>query len=305
MVLNTFSGFPYEWYTPNNTVRVKDTFIYKFLRDVYGEGKEGPLLDYVLNMFAHYVQKPDVRSERICAILSPGEGTGKSTVFHIFTMILSTQYTKFHGSLQPYLDKFNITNMGKLLHWCDDISASGQKETRMLFAKVTCKKEKYEQKGETCIQISEFSNLFITANEECPLHTHPGDRRQLILEASDAHKQDREFFGKVYDEIEDLDVGYAFYTFCKERDISKWNPSHNPPTLAKEKTIACCMKKSHIFLNEFFVNKDWVRKYIPQGTPWPNYFRKINAHVMERGGERTQKGRTEDTDREAGVISLV
>ena len=291
MVLNTFSGFPFEWYTPTVKIDVKETQIWKFLVDVYGMGEEGPLLAHVLNMIAHLVQKPHIRSERITAIISPGEGTGKSSFFHILQMILSPMYCKFHASLTPYLDRFNITNLGKLIHWCDDISASsGQKETRLLFSRVTSHTQKYEQKGETCVVINEFSNLFITANEEAPLMTHPGDRRQQILEAADTHIQDRKFFGKVYEEIDSLDVGYAFYTFFKQRDLGEWEPSCNPPSKAKDRTIAACIKKSHTFLNEAFVNSEWLRTNMPAGICWGTFLKKVEVHIMERGGNDWNKG---------------
>jgi len=282
-VLNTFSGFPFEWYTPTKQIDVKQTHIWKFLVDVYGSGHAGPLLDHVLNIFAHLVQKPHIRSERITAILSIGEGTGKSTVFHILKMLLSAQYCKFHASLTPYLDRFNITNLGKLIHWCDDISASNQKETRLLFSRATSHTQKYEQKGETSIEMAEYSNLFITANEECPLHTHPGDRRQQIFIAADTHIQDRPFFAKVYEEVERLDVGYAFYQYFKNRDLGEWDPSFDPPTNAKGMTIAACIKKSHTFLNEFFVEMDWLTNYIPTGKPWSTFLSKIEAKVVQRG----------------------
>ena len=120
------------------------------------------------------------------------------------------------------------------------------------------------------------------------MHTHPGDRRQQIIVAGESHIQDRKFFATVYEEMDSLDVGYAFYTFFKHRDLGEWTPASEPPTNAKGKTIACCIKKSHTFLNEFFVDMDWIISYIPQYKTWSSFLKKIEAHVMARGDRKGQ-----------------
>jgi len=282
-VLNTFTGFHFEHYTPKRAVDVRKTAIWTFLRDVYGFGKEGALLDHVLNIFAWVCQFPWCRSERITAILSPKEGTGKSTIYSMWEAILSKKYCIFHESLKPYLQQFNIINHSKLIIWCDDISASSQMESRKLFSKCTSRTQAYESKGEKQFILDEFSSLWITANNESPLHTSPNDRRQQILEADDSHIQDRIFFRKVHDEFADFDIAYAWYQFFKARDLGKWTPACNPPTKAKGKTVVACMKKSHIFMNRFFCGREWLTAYVPSGSGSSSHTKKIEARIKTRG----------------------
>jgi hypothetical protein len=143
--------------------------------------------------------------------------------------------------------------------------------------------QKYEQKGEKIVNLPEFSNLFITANSSCPLHTHPGDRRQVILEANTLHLQDRPFFKKLNDDFKTLDLGHAWYWFLKRRELGTWHPSEDPPTAAKSKTVEHCMVKSHSFINDFFCSSDWLLRGIPELTHWAGWTSKYQFSVADKG----------------------
>ena len=283
-MLNTFTGFHFERYVPGIKVDVRSTFTWKYLVDVYGWGEEGPLFQYVLRLIAWFVQFPHLRTERIMAIISTAEGTGKSTFFHLLACVLGNRYCIFHDSLKPYLQQFNIINHSKLVIWADDISASSaQHISRKLFSKCTSKTQVYESKGETQFTLDEFSNLFITSNQKTPLHCSPTDRRQLLFEVSESHVQDREFFAKVHSEFANHDVGFALYQFFKTLDLGNFHPSQNPPSDTKRETIEACMKKSHAFMNRFYCNLDWVTTHVPWGDSHAMWARKIEATVKQRG----------------------
>ena len=83
------------------------------------------------------------------------------------------------------------------VHWCDDIFGATQQQTRKLFPRTTCKTQKYEAKGERMITLPEYAEFFITSNQQSPLHLSPEDRRQLLIEVSDLHLQERDFYKKV------------------------------------------------------------------------------------------------------------
>lgn len=216
-------------------------------------------------------------------MISEAEGTGKSTLYKMFLLVLGKAYCVFHDSLDTYTCRFNFPNHSKLIHWCDDISAASPKETRRLFSKVTCDVQSYEQKGEKMISMPEYHNLYITANCDAPLHTHPGDRRQLILEASELHLQDRPFFKKVNSEFRNIDIAHAWYTYLKNRDITDFHPSQDPPSSAKSKTIEACMVKSHIFMNEFFCSDEWILAYITESCAWHRWTKLYQVGYLDKG----------------------
>ena len=185
-------------------------------------------------------------------------------------------YCRFHDSLDPYLAKFNFADNSSKCIFVDDIFASTEKQTRKLFPKSTCTTQRYEKKGETPIVLEEFSEIFITSNQECALHIQPGNRRQLILKASDLKIQNRLFFRDCAAEMQDLNIAYAWYTFFKQRDITSFNPSSDDPkNTIKGETMASCMKKSHLFMTQFFAEDDWYTCYRPRDVSVNDWVKRV------------------------------
>ena len=169
------------------------------------------------------------------------------------------------------------------------MTSSTRLETRKLFPKCTCKWQKYEDKGEKIITLPEYSNIYVTSNNKNgPLHITHEDRRQLIIEVSDVHKQDREFFGRVISDCRHFDVGHAWYIFLRDRDIGDFHPSQDPPTTVKERTIASCAVKSVIFMNTFFCDEDWLVRYKPHEMYIINWTKLYEVVVETKGDYKGQ-----------------
>ena len=267
-ILNTFSGFPMESYVPTKRVDIKSTTIWRYLYDVFGHQQKGmERLNHLLDLLAWKITHPNRRSGRIVCVVSKRQGTGKSSLFHLIQCATGKQLCSFHDSLDTLLGRFNFPNHSKLLHWIDDITSQSKTITRKMFPKATCAFQKYEAKCQGVIELQEYSEFWLTANDIAPLHVSPEDRRIMIIEASDCHEQDTEFFNKLYEEFDDMDIGHALYTFLKNRDTSKFHPSQNPPSLAKAKSLECCMVKSHMFVKDFFQDYEWLLQYKTANTP--------------------------------------
>ena len=276
LTLNTFSGFLLDRYIPQKHIDVKTTQIWVYFYDVFGwADPKMKMMDYILDFVAFMIQFPAQRSERLIGIISKKQGTGKSFFFRILQMIFQG-YCSFHDSLDTLLQRFNIENNSMKVHWCDDIFGATQQQTRKLFPRTTCKTQKYEAKGERMITLPEYAEFFITSNQQSPLHLSPEDRRQLLIEVSDLHLQERDFYKKVDAETENLDIAYAWFQFFKHRDITKFHPSHDPPSHTKAKSIESCMVKAHSFLTKFFSDgEDWPRMYkTPEAlfSTWANLY---------------------------------
>ena len=266
VTLNTFNGFTLNHYYPHKSINVEDTQLWVYFREVFGHGSTSHVqFRYILNLLAWHLQFPHRRTGRIILIISKAEGTGKSFLFNILTMLLDG-YTSFHDSLTTYLQRFNISDHSKIAIWIDDIFGASLKETRRMFPKVTCSTQQYEKKGETMIKLKEYSNIWVTSNEKTPLHIKPTDRRQLIFRVSERKLRDRAFFQSCAEECEDLDIAYAWFTFLKERDLRSFSPDSDPDKALKGATIASCMVKSHVFMRLFFL-EEWFRTYNRELVP--------------------------------------
>ena len=270
--LNTWGGFYLEAYTPSSCIDVKGTLLWEYFRDVWGHGSDkNPQVTYLLHLFAFFVQFPDTRSERLILLISEIEGTGKSFCYLVMQMLFKG-YCRFHDSLDP----FNYADNSSKCIFIDDIFGAPEKQTRKLFPKSTCRTQRYEKKGETPIELEEFSEIFLTSNQDCALHIKPGNRRQLILKASDLKVQNRIFFRKCAAEMRDLDIAYAWYQFFKQRSIEGFNPStDDPKNTTKGETMASCMKKSHLFMTQCFTEDDWYTCYKPRDTCVADWVKKL------------------------------
>jgi hypothetical protein len=171
--------------------------------------------------------------------------------------------------------------------WIDDLFSATQNDIRRMMPKVTSSVQKYEKKGESVVQINEYSEVWVTSNQLCPLHMRPGSRRQLMIKASTLKLQDRAFFEKLDEEITDLDVGHAWFTFFKNMDLTGWSPQSNPEGDFRGTVVASCMVKSHIFITKFFV-EDWYMLYVPEDAS-----REFWTYGFELSMNKTQPNKNE------------
>jgi hypothetical protein len=281
-VLNSFRAFPMERYSPAKIYNVEATWVWKYLRDVFGGEKEGPLFTHLLNMLSFQLQYPACRSERLTCLVSEGQGTGKGHWYKLMVFLLSRAYCSFFDNLDGYMTRFNMAH-SRLCLFVDDISSNSVSSTRRLYSRCTASTQSYENKGEPTFTIREYSNLYLTGNEAAILHCGANDRRQQILEASNKYQQDRPFFRKLNEEFLNLDVAHAWFHFLKNRDIGNWHPSSNPPSSAKGKTLEACMVRAHSFLNEAFCSDSWLLSGIPENAHWCRWTMKYTTGRYDRG----------------------
>ena len=260
---NTYQPNFYESYNPKRTVEIKDTVIYKFLFEVYNHANSDKLqLNYILDFLSWKLKHPNRRSERLWQICSQSQGSGKSSFYRLIVLIFSKDLCAFHVTLDTLICRFNDDNHSKLFHWCDDVQSATRAQTRSLFPLVTSSSIKYEQKGEKRIEMNEFSEIILTSNDTSPTYTSYQDRRQVVLGISSCWKdkpqlERRQLFDSLYSEFIDFDIGFAWYSFLKQRDISNWHPSMNPPLDFTSQSKIDCMPPYHRFCAEFFVESEW------------------------------------------------
>ena len=220
------------------------------------------VFNYWLDSLTHMIVKCDQRTDRLGILRSKKQGNGKSTFTALMSALLSAKYVTFHQSAERVHSRFNVQNVGKLVIFIDDISANSQKETRKLYSLATAHTSILEKKGESPVIVDEFSRIWITSNSAQPLFCTHEDRRQLVFDIAPIHAQDHRFFQKLYAEFKNMDIMKAWFDFLAERNIDNFNPKLDPPTDAKNKTIAACQPVAHRFMTEFFVDNDWATRFV-------------------------------------------
>ena len=264
---NVFTPFHLHTYEATKQYDVKETAVWRYLFETLSWENE-KLFAYWLDTLADMIQRCHIRSERLGILRSKTQGNGKSSACPLFAGLLGEKYVTFHQSADRLLNaRFNVQNIFKLVIFVDDISAHSSKDTRKLYSLATAHLSTLEKKGEKPVQIKEFSRIWLTSNADNPLFCTNEDRRQMVFDVSAKHKQDHAFFKQFYAEVKNLDVMKSWFDFLCARDISKFNQKLDPPTDAKNKTISACMPVAHRFISEFFVDNDWVIRWIGDKRP--------------------------------------
>lgn len=272
--LNTFDGFVFDNYRIKNEVVIKNTRVYKYLVEAFGDGNdENTSLLFLLDLVGHMVQYPEIRSERLIVLHSTEEGVGKSFLYVVLSKIFEG-FTSFHDNLSSYLGRFNINDHSKKIIFIDDIMTASRSMTRNLYPKVTCKTTSYERKNETAVVMQEFAEIWITSNETSALYTTSNSRRQLFIPVYPRLLQNRKFFKALTLELENLDVCASLFKFFKTRDISNFDLQGNPDSAHHSISVSACMPKSHKFIIHFFATDNWYSQY--NFTNWLEEFEVTN-----------------------------
>jgi hypothetical protein len=262
-IINTFSGFPLLKYTPTQKIDVKETLLYEYFRDVWGGGKVDDVVEDMWNRFSWRITNPNIRSERITILRSEKQGLGKSFCAQIWKALLSDELVQFHINLKSYVQDFNIHNNSKLIHFCDDLQSCTRAQVRALFPMATCNQQVYEAKGERSITLNEFSDIWVTGNDEVVLMIKNGDRRQLVYEAYDLWERNYNKFKSLAAVLKCRDTMHAWFHFFLNRDLGEWNPNMDVPSSKKAECILACAPKSHLFISTFFAEDDWYLRGKP------------------------------------------
>ena len=149
---------------------------------------------------------------------------------------------------------------------------------------VSSSQQQYEGKGERTITLNEFSHLFITANRKGGvLHFDKEDRRQCILHAGAYYQENLKFFEQLSKEVANLRTMKNWYTFFKERDISNFKYSDDPPTSVKSDALLVQAAKSHKFLIEypFYTHQraEYLRKTDVYRIHYGEFYKAYTEHI--------------------------
>lgn len=184
--------------------------------------------EYLLNYFAWLFQNPS-RKTNVCLLIQGKQGTGKTTlVENLLRKMMGRRYIYDTPDIDSVVGRFNSAIAGKFMVVLNE--ATG-KDTYGVIDKIkdsiTRTEVGIEYKGVDKIMVQDYCNYCYTTNNVKPIAITEDDRRFQVIECSDKHKKDVEYFNKLYDAIDDDDVIRTFYKYLLKRDIKKFNPERD------------------------------------------------------------------------------
>lgn len=152
--------------------------------------------NWVMSWFASIFQRPQ---ERIgtSLVLRGSMGSGKTLPGEIIGSLIAPHY--FLVDEPRYLTgQFNAHMATCLLLQADEAVWAGDKVAEgRLKGLVTSEHQMIEHKGIDPIQVRNHVRLMMTSNEHWVVPAGPKERRFGVFDVSDAHEQDRVYFGKL------------------------------------------------------------------------------------------------------------
>lgn len=220
---NLFTGFQAEKIRTNETGSIE--YILDSLK--LNAGEDENMYEYLLNYVAHLIQKPSYLPE-VALVIMGEQGTGKTQFWeNLGNKILGNRYLLQTSNSDDIVGRFNINN-NKLLVIMEETEG---KNTFMAHSQIktliTQPDKIWEQKGRDKIRIRNCSRSIFISNNKTPVKVEQTDRRFVITECSNKHRQDREYFSKVMEEWNNPVSVKTLYKFFMNRDISNFNAARD------------------------------------------------------------------------------
>jgi hypothetical protein len=184
--------------------------------------------EWLMDWCARLVQYPQLQGE-VAVVLRGKKGTGKGNLGHALRKLLS--HHGIHISTSAHLvGKFNEHLRDCVFLFADEAFFAGDKQGESaLKSLITESVLLIEGKFKTAQQYPNRLHVLMASNSDWVVPAGPNERRYFVLDVSDEHMQDYDYFAAIDDELKS--GGYeAMLHELRHRDISKFNHRQAPDT---------------------------------------------------------------------------
>lgn len=217
--------------------------------------------DYFIKWIAQWIQFPAEKST--CITLISEQGAGKGTLFHLFERFTgedrvfstSTPSRDVWGTFNGQMANAFIVNLDELSKQ-ETVAAEG-----MIKKLVTDPKLTINNKGVNQYDIKSYHRFIITTNNEDPIKTSKGDRRNLIIRSSDekcptvcGNETSSAYFSKLREYIDDDDcLANIFNYFKGVTGVDKFHSIPIPKTEHQENLRELSKTPVELWLEDFVI----------------------------------------------------
>jgi len=174
---------------------------------------EDDIFEYFIKWIGQMLQYPATKT--IIPVLISDEGAGKGTLIQLLTKILGSK--RVFETSDPKRDVFGNFNNLMASAYFVVLNEVGQQDLEVGKFKqlITDGQLVINNKGISAIQTTSYHRFIITTNKEEPIQTKKGDRRNLIIRSSDELCGKKEYFTKMYELLDDINVIRTVYDYFK------------------------------------------------------------------------------------------
>jgi Family of unknown function (DUF5906) len=196
---------------------------------------EKPVYDYLTKWIAQMIQYPETKT--IMPTIISAEGSGKGTLVNLIRKLLGDR--KVFETSSPSRDiwgEFNTHMANSFFINLDELSKRECADSEgRIKALITNPALTINDKGVPSYQITSYHRFMSTTNNREPINTKNGDRRNLIILASDELKGNYDYFQKINEYMNDINALRTFYDYLKSiPDMDKFGSIPIPETSYQE-----------------------------------------------------------------------
>ena len=185
--------------------------------------------EYLLRFLAHMLQKP-AEKPGVMIVLKGGQGTGKGALLQIIQRIWQGA-SLFTSNIDHVVGRFTGALERSYVVLLDEALFKGDKKAvdrmKSLITEPRCQ---IEEKNQPTRSLKSLHRFFATTNHDQFGHTDIDDRRHAFFEVSGCRQNDQEYFGRLFEAINDDNVIAAMMHELKSLDLTSFNVRVAPRT---------------------------------------------------------------------------
>lgn len=186
------------------------------------------------------------------------EGIGKSTLTDFLRDYVIGLPLYCKGKADHLFGQHNLQLMGKLLVVFEELQFFSENEWRAVDSEfkdmITDKFASYADKYEKRFCAENINNYIVNTNVNAIKGAH--GRRYVVLDCNPSKMNDFKYFKDIRDSCFNNDVGYAFFAYLYEVNVTNFNSLNIPITQSKKDLTADLLKPIEKFLKfEFLMKK--------------------------------------------------
>lgn len=186
--------------------------------------------EYLMNWCAMTVQKPDELPET-SIVMRGRQGTGKGVFARTFGSLFGQHYINISNT-KHVTGNFNRHLQDCLILFADEaFGTHDQTDLGVLKMLITEPTIPIEAKGRDVVLARNFVHLIIASNADWVVPADFEERRFFVLDVSDEHIQDLDYFRAIDDQMKNGGREALLYEL-QNRDIEDFDPRHVPRTAA-------------------------------------------------------------------------
>lgn len=239
--LNIWTGFQAQLLSQNELKENLDKIdiLLYHLKEVWCNGNQQHF-DYLIGCYFKPMFIMPHNKNGVTVNIVGKQGTGKTIIIDDFLIpfVFGEDKSMATIGLNKITQKFNSCIMGKIFISVNELPTAdmSKKDTfDTLKSLISDRRQTIEPKGINPFEINNYSRFIFCTNNDMSLYVEDGDRRYFVLQASDRHKNDTDYFYKLSKSF-NQESANIFFSYCYYYNTTQ-NERIVPMTAIKQEMI--------------------------------------------------------------------